>query len=120
MKPYVHAKRSAHKWGGVPEDYMPIHDFFDSTKMCHPDMRHRAILHNAFGIYLAERLFGTYIYNSAGKKVQVRDVGEQHVIDDVGFIPTVTQCIGDIDIRNKKWLGGVKPVRAKKIVLNVD
>lgn len=119
MKPYVHAVKSASKFGGIPEDYLAIHDFFDSTKQCHPDMRHRAVLHNSFGIYLVEKIFGTYIYNSDNRKVQVRDIGEQHVIDDVGFIPNLTQCIGDIPIENKKWLGGVKTQNKRKFI-NID
>lgn len=68
---------------------MPIHDFFDSSKAHFPDMRHRAMFHHTFGIYIVEKVFGTYIVNSDGKKVQVRDIGEQHVLDDLGFIPTV-------------------------------
>lgn len=46
MKPHKHAKNSAKKFGGVPEDYQAIHDFFDSSKSCMADMRHRAVLHS--------------------------------------------------------------------------
>src|SRR3990167_5253322 len=93
MKPYIHAKTSARKWGGVPGDYQAVHDFFDQTKMCVPDMRHRAVLHNAFGIYLCEQVFGTTIVNSDGRVVSVRDIGEQHVLDDLGTIPTLQDCL---------------------------
>ncbi len=92
MKPYTHAKTSARKFGGVPADYQRIHDWFDQTKMCLPDMRHRAVLHNAFGIYLCEQVFGTTMTNSAGSVVSVREVGEQHVLDDLGTIPTLERC----------------------------
>ncbi len=98
MKPYLHANRSAKKWGGIPEDYMELHDFFDSTKAAFPDMRHRVILHNSFGIFILEKVFGTYITNSDGKIVQVRDVGEQHVIDDMGFIPTLEHYLKHMPI----------------------
>lgn len=83
MKPAIHAKNSAKKYGGVLEDYMPIHDFIDSSKSAHASMRHRAILHSAFGIYIVERVFGHALTNSEGKIVQVRDVAEDHVLEDL-------------------------------------
>ena len=58
MKPHIHAVNSARKWGGEPEDYLPIHNFLDISKMAHPDIRHRAILHNSLGPYIAEKIFG--------------------------------------------------------------
>lgn len=61
MKPLQHARNSAKKWGGKAEDYQAIHDFFDSSKSAFPDMRHRAILHSASGIFILECVFGTYI-----------------------------------------------------------
>jgi hypothetical protein len=89
MKPYDHGRVSVKKWGGRIEDYQEIHDFLDSTKAFIPDMRHRAILHNAWGIYMAERVFGVSFKNSDGKVCHTRDVAEQHVIDDLGTIPTL-------------------------------
>ena len=58
MKPHLHAKLSVKKFGGTIEDYMDIHEFIDSTKAALPDVRHRAILHSAFGCYLTEKVFG--------------------------------------------------------------
>ena len=29
---YYHALSSVKKWGGVPEDYQAIHDWFDDSK----------------------------------------------------------------------------------------
>lgn len=89
MKPYQHAKNSAKKHGGTPEDYMPIHDMIDSSKAAIPDMRHRGYFHSAFGIYVIEKIFGTNIKNSEGKLVSVRDIAEDHVVEDLGFIPTL-------------------------------
>ncbi len=106
MKPYTHAKTSARKFGGVPADYQRIHDWFDQTKMCLPDMRHRAVLHNAFGIYLCEQFFGTCFTNASGRIIQVRDVAEQHVIDDMGRIPTVQDYLEGMPFYD--WLGGAK------------
>jgi hypothetical protein len=109
MKPYLHAQVSVKKWGGEPEDYLAIHDFFDSSKAAHPDMRHRAILHSSFGIFIVERVFGTYITNSEGRIVQVRDIGEQHVIDDMGTIPTMSDYLDGMPFYD--WLGGSKKRR---------
>lgn len=106
MKPYLHAKVTVKKWGGKPEDYMEIHDFIDSTKAHFPDMRHRALLHSSFGIYIVEKIYGTFIVNSEGSKVQTRDIAEQHVIDDMGKIPTVQDYLEGMPFYN--WLGGPK------------
>jgi len=113
MKPLIHAEISVKKYGGIVEDYMPLHNFFDSSKQAMPDARHRAVLHSAFGIYLLERVFGDYIVNSDSKKVSVRDVGEDHVIQDLGFIPTVEHWLGNMPIEN--WmLGKNKKRRPRK------
>jgi hypothetical protein len=49
MKPLKHAVSSAKRFGGKPEDYQAIHDFFDMGKAAHPDVRHRALLHHSMG-----------------------------------------------------------------------
>jgi len=105
VKPLYHANLSAKKHGGKPEDYIDVHDFFDSTKSALPDVRHRAVLHSAFGIFLLERVFGTSIVNSDGKRVCVRDLGEEHVIQDLGFIPTLERWLKNLPIET--WMGGL-------------
>ena len=92
--PYHHAISSARQFGGMPEDYQAIHDWFDSTKAHCADPRHRLILHNSYGIFLAEQVFGIGINNSAGRAVPVRLIGEQHVREDFGgHIPTLAEII---------------------------
>lgn len=119
MKPHAHAKNSANKYGGKPEDYQALHDFFDSTKAALPDMRHRAILHSALGIFLLERVFGPTMTNSDGRIVSVRDVGEDHVIEDLGFIPTVERWLKNLPLET--WMGGaVRGSRSKHISLKID
>jgi hypothetical protein len=105
VKPYLHSQVSVKNWGGSPEDYLAIHDFIDSSKAAMPDMRHRAILHSAFGIFICERVFGHFI-EVAGRKVQVRDIAEQHVIDDLGRIPTLEDYLSGMPMYD--WLGGPK------------
>lgn len=94
--PYHHALSSVRKWGGCAEDYQPIHDWFDESKAHMADFRHRALRHHSEGIFLAEKIFGTTITNSDGRVVPVRYVGEQHVKEDLGLIPTMAdwfECI---------------------------
>jgi hypothetical protein len=108
MKPLLHGENSVRKWGGTTDDYQKIHDFLDSSKAHVPDMRHRAILHSSFGIYIAEQVFGTYITTSDARKVSVRDIAEQHIIEDMGTIPTVQDYLSGMPFY--PWLGG-KPKR---------
>ena len=82
--PYYHAESSARKFGGIPQDYLPIHNWFDQTKESFCDFRHRALRHHAEGIFEAEKIFGVTITNSEGKHVPVRYIGEQHVMEDCG------------------------------------
>lgn len=98
-KPWKHSLSSVRKFGGKPEDYIKIHDWFDQTKQCLPDVRHRAILHSSFGIFLCEQVFGHNITNSEGKCISVRDIGEQHVIEDLGSIPTIQDWLQETPIR---------------------
>lgn len=113
MNSMYHAKSSAHKWGGKPEDYQEIHTFIDSAKIAMPDIRHRAILHNSFGIFLTEKIFGVSIKNSNGKDIPVREIAEKHVIEDLGFIPTVKDWLGCISLKAVPWAGG-RPEQLKK------
>lgn len=106
MKPYLHAKISAKKFGGVPEDYMDIHNFIDSSKACMPDIRHRAILHSAFGCYLVEQMYGATRVNSEGREYSPRDVAEAHIIEDLGFIPTVEKYLNNMTIQ--PWMSGTE------------
>jgi len=95
--PWHHALRSAKLFGGQAEDYLPIHNWFDESKASMPDLRHRALRHHAEGIFQCERQFGVTLKNTDGRDVPVRQVGEQHVKDDLGWIPTV-----------KDWLSNLK------------
>ena len=94
--PYHHAVSTARKWGGKPEDYQAVHDWFDETKAHFADFRHRAMRHHSEGIFLCERIFGTTITNSEGAKVPVRIIGEQHVREDLGRIPTIADWLKNL------------------------
>jgi hypothetical protein len=95
---YYHAQSSARLFGGKPEDYLAIHQWFDASKELHGDFRHRLLRHHSQGIYEAERVFGVTIKNSDGRDVPVRYVGEQHVVEDCSRVPTLSD-----------WLSAVQP-----------
>lgn len=119
--PHHHAVSSSRKWGGTPDDYIEIHNWFDETKALLADFRHRALRHHAEGIFLCERIFGHTIELSIcgrcglveaehpvietelfmprdcmefkAKVIPVRWIGEQHVQEDLGFIPSANQWL---------------------------
>lgn len=102
--PLKHAESSARKFGGKAEDYLAIHNWFDESKAFFPDFRHRALRHHSEGIFMAEKLFGMAILNSDGKRVAVRYVGEQHVREDLGRIPTAQDWL--FEIKPQRWMYG--------------
>ena len=80
--PYDHAKSSVKKWGGEEEDYIEIHEWFDATKAWIGHSKHRMFRHHSEGIFECEKVFGKYIFNSDGKRVYTRYIGERHVKED--------------------------------------
>lgn len=120
--PYHHAVSSVRKWGGVTDDYIDVHRFFDQSKSSLADFRHRAMLHNTAGIFLAEQFFGQTITLSTcricgedaehgnhhrgiligrdheflAKQIPTRWIGEQHVQEDLGRIPTLADWLSRI------------------------
>ena len=106
--PYHHALSSVKKWGGEPEDYQAIHDWFDETKAHFADFRHRALRHHSEGIFMAERQFGPTIKIATGRDVSVRLIGEQHV----RFIPR------DGNLRRRSLPGVPEPIARARAALS--
>jgi hypothetical protein len=104
--PLEHAKNSARKFGGVPEDYLTIHQWFDESKAMMANFRHRSLRHHAEGIFLAERIFGVTIRTSEGREVPVRYIGEQHVREDLGRIPSFEDWAKNLKV--EPWMYGQK------------
>ena len=102
--PYHHAESSARKYGGEPSEYLKYHEFLDGSKAHMADFRHRALRHHSEGIFMLEALFGSTITLSTGRVLPVRFIGEQHVMEDLGRIPTVADCLGKI--RPERWMLG--------------
>jgi len=95
-KAYVRSKSSAKKFKGCVEDYLPLHEWFD--KPSHPALRH-----HAQGIFEAEKTFGVVITNSEGKHIPTRVLAEQHIKEEIGFIPTAQEWIECMELH--KWMG---------------
>lgn len=130
-KPYIHAISSAKKFGGRPEDYEEIHSFLDSSKGIIADNRHRSATHNSWFLSnILERIkFSNscevtgdnrfpMIKNSENRMVSVRDIGEQHVLEDFAgkFIPSAQDFLGEM--RYLDWMQNGKgvPPSFKRIV----
>ena len=99
---HYHALSSVRKWGGVVSDYIDLHQWFDQSKAILADPRHRALRHHAEGIFMLETLFGVTLRNSDGRDVPVRLIGEQHVQEDLGHIPSFADWARLIEPRS--WM----------------
>ncbi len=102
--PLKRAQSSAKRFGGKPEDYLPIYSWFDESKAFFGDFRHRALRHHSEGIFLSEKIFGVSITNSEGKEIPARYIGEQHVKEDLGRIPTAQDWL--TQIKPERWMYG--------------
>ena len=106
--PYHHARSSVNKHGGVVEDNIQIHSWFDESKKFIADVRHRALRHHSEGIFQCEQKFGVYITNSSGKEIPVRIIGEQHVQEDLGKIPSLNDWLTELPL--KSWMNRSRPL----------
>lgn len=92
--PLHHAQSSVRRWGGVPEDYLAVHQWLDATKETFCDFRHRALRHHSQGVFEAERVFGVAIRLSGGREVPTRYVVELHIKEDCGgIVPSVADWL---------------------------
>lgn len=107
---WIHSKSSARRFGGVPDDYLTLHIKMDCSKAYVADNRHRALTHTNFWIHeVMIPIFGYTIKNSEGKDICVKDVCEQHVLEDFGmkFIPTAQDYLEHMKFED--WMqNGVK------------
>lgn len=110
MNSYQHAQSAANKWGGVPEDYLAIEEFIDSSKQVFGDVRHRGLYHHTMGVYLCQMIFGPVVTvekkNGGTREVPVRLIAERHVIEDLGWLPSPADWLDGAPI--KKWMGGAQ------------
>jgi len=117
-----HAVSAARKWGGEPEDYLPIEEYIDSSKSIIGDVRHRAIYHHTLGVWLVQQKFGPTISvtRKSGKVVQVptRLIAERHIIEDLGWLPSPADYLKNTPV--EKWMSGSqrKEVPLSTLLLN--
>jgi uncharacterized protein DUF6915 len=115
--PFHHAQSSVRRWGGTPEDYVKYHAWFDETKKSWADPRHRLFRHHAEGIawmidyFMAlDHRSTPVMINTDGRMVPLRYIGEQHVVEDLGFIPSMKDWIEQpdrlekIELPMKSWM----------------
>jgi len=103
---YDHARSSTRRFRGSPDDYLEIHEWIDGSKIAFSDHRHRALRHHSFGVFACEEKFGKTIINSDGHVVPVRTIAEQHIIEDLGFVPTVQDWLKGM--KKEFWMTGRK------------
>jgi len=107
-----HSESSARRFGGVPEDYVTLHKFLDQSKLYIADWRHRALLHNTFGVALCEQLFGDlYRRPSDGQHVATRTLAEVHILEDMRAILTPGDFLREMPIR--RWMNGLTPAQRR-------
>lgn len=98
-------------FGGDYSDYLEIHEWFDESKAALGDYRHRALRHHTFGINECVKRFGSDLINSEGKRVSVRYVAEQHVLEDCGRLPTLEDWFKEIPPMG--WMARATPTFLK-------
>ncbi len=111
MNSWHHAVSAARKWGGSPQDYLPIEEFIDSSKKGIGDVRHRALYHHTEGTWLCQEIFGKTITvakkNGHGTvEVPVRLVAERHIMEDLGWIPSPADYLKRIVTEQNDWMSG--------------
>jgi hypothetical protein len=110
MNSVMHARSAAKKWGGTWENYIEIEEFIDSSKEVIGDVRHRSMYHHTMGVWLCQRIFGRVI--TVPKKppavnfvdIPVRLIAEQHILEDLGWLPSPADYIDGMPI--KAWMSG--------------
>lgn len=93
------------RWGGTEEAYAPLVAWFDRPEALAPQSPLApAMLRNAFGIMLAEQVFGPVLDAGKGRATCVRDVGEALTLARFGRIPSLETVLAGLDVR--PWFHG--------------
>ena len=84
--PYHHSLSSVKKWGGAVDDYLAIHSWFDAQADHRGFPAPRAAPSCRRHLHVRD-LFGPTITLVVRPRPSDALVGEQHVVEDLGFIP---------------------------------
>jgi len=98
-----HAMGSVQKYGGKVEDYLAIHEWFDAPKEHIHDFRHRMFRHHSQGINTMVEVFGPSLTNSDGQTIPTQWIGEQHLLEDFGFIPSPRDWVSAL-VGTESWM----------------
>lgn len=90
---HYHAVSSVNAFGGSPKDYHELHRWMDRGRIGTDKLLHRMLAHHTQGIADAVALFGDTITNSQGRKVPTSLLASQHIVEDLGFVPTLDHYI---------------------------
>lgn len=102
MHPYDHARSSARTHGGVWQDYISLHSWFDATKSLLCRFTHRTLRHHREGVAEAVFVFGAAIRNRDGVEVDTVELGYQHLLEDCPRIVYALDWLIDFDMPD--WL----------------
>lgn len=96
------AEASARRFGGEPDRYRPLHDWFVATKRWCPGMTHLLFRHHSFGIFEAEARFGPALEVGPDRLIPTRVVAERHVQTVLGRIPAAVDVLRRI--KGARWM----------------
>lgn len=95
------ARMSALRFGGDPETYLPLHEWFLATRLWSDSPAHLIFRHQAFGIHETESRFGPALADGA-HAVPTRVVAERHVRSVLGRLPAAPDLLRRI--RAERWM----------------
>jgi hypothetical protein len=96
------ASASAARFGGDASAYLALHAWFLETRNWSDGPEHLVFRHHAFGIFEAETRFGPVIILGDGRAVPTRVVGERHVQQVLGRVPSATDFLRRI--KGERWM----------------
>ena len=98
------ARASTRSFGGLVEDWLPLHSWFlETASWAAPgDVRHLAMRHHALGIFDAEVALGRAVRTSHGELVPLRRAAERHVRTVLGRIPAAADWCAALYIN--QWM----------------
>lgn len=103
MTVYDQCLATAEEEGGAWTDYQALHQFLDWPRDCLPDGRFRRVLHNSWGVGLAEQAFGlAFTRASDGVELAVRPIVERHIVRELGTIPTLDAALEGVTLQ--RWM----------------
>lgn len=119
---FIHSKNSVKRYGGVVNDYINLHKKMDCSKTVVAANTHRCLTHHMFWIIeVMIPIFGYTITNSDGKEVCVKDICEEHILEDFGmkFIPTPQDYIEGMEMQDwmQNGISGIPP-SCRKLIKN--